>query len=361
MAIEAVTGRRQFLSGLLAAGLIPRPTWADAGSPAYLSAAAKANGSFVLCGISDALDIIFEIPLPARAHAASAHPKRPEAVAFARRPGTFAVVIDCRSGRPVSSLETPKGRHFYGHGAFSANGDFLFTTENDYEMGRGRIGVWDASAGYKRIVEIESGGIGPHDIKRLANSDTLVVANGGIDTHPESGRSKLNIPTMRPNLAYIENGNVVEDVRLAPELNKNSIRHLAVSDTGAVAFAMQWQGGGVVEALVGLHKREAPVKLFKPGRESMRSLDGYIGSIAISEDGETIAATSPRGGVLHRYSAAEARLDKVIELADVSGIAATSAGFTATTGAGKIARVDGPRLNVRAIDAFKWDNHLIAL
>ena len=60
---DLTKGRRQFLCGFLAAGLIPAPTWADAGSPAFLSAAAKPDGSFVLCGIGADLDIRFELPI----------------------------------------------------------------------------------------------------------------------------------------------------------------------------------------------------------------------------------------------------------------------------------------------------------
>lgn len=230
-----VHNRPGFLAGLMAASLVPRPTWADVGSPSYLSAAARQDGSYVLCGIGADLNVLFQIPLPARGHAAAAHPNRPEAVAFARRPGTFAIVIDCRSGTSKATLMAPTGRHFYGHGVFSANGNWLYTTENDCEAGEGRIGVWDAAAGYKRIAEFSSGGIGPHDIKRLPNTDTLVVANGGIDTHPDSGRTKLNIPTMRPNLTYITDGVAIETAGLGAALRKNSIRHLAVSSTGQVA------------------------------------------------------------------------------------------------------------------------------
>ena len=104
----APTGRRQFLGGLLAAGLIPKPTWADVGSPVFLSAAALPNGSYVLCGIDAELQLRFQIPLPARGHAAAAHPSRPEAVAFARRPGTFAIVIDCITGLESAKLESPE-------------------------------------------------------------------------------------------------------------------------------------------------------------------------------------------------------------------------------------------------------------
>ncbi len=57
-----------------------------------------------------------------------------------------------------------------------------------------------------RAGEFASGGVGPHEIRRMPGSDVLVIANGGIATHPGSSRAKLNIPKMQPNLAYIEGG-----------------------------------------------------------------------------------------------------------------------------------------------------------
>ena len=76
--------------------------------------------------------ITFRIDLPGRGHAAAAHPNRPEAIAFARRPGTFAIILDCLSGKPVNLVEAPPNRHFCRHGAYSADGELLFTTENDF-------------------------------------------------------------------------------------------------------------------------------------------------------------------------------------------------------------------------------------
>lgn len=355
------TGRRQFLGGLLAAGLLPRPTWADAGSPAYLSAAARPDGNYVLCGIGAALDVRFQIPLPARGHAAAAHPSRPEAVAFARRPGTFAIVIDCATGRTLQTLTTPEGRHFYGHGAYSADGELLFTTENDFEAGVGRIGVWDVPRGYTRVDEWDSGGIGPHDIKRLPRSDTLVVANGGIDTHPDSGRTKLNLPTMDPNLSYIAQGQVIETATLPPELHKNSIRHLAVNTRGDTALGMQWQGDGPVAALVGLHRRGAQIALMEAPGEAVRAMNGYVGSIAFSKDGRTIAATSPRGGRLHIYDTGSGHLDQVAHLDDVCGVAPRVDGFTVTSGTGALMSLHGPESSRSANTTLIWDNHLISI
>ena len=356
---KTVSGRRQFIGGMLAAGFIPKPTWADAGSPAFLSAAARPDGAYILCGIGQDLSIKFQLPLPARGHAAAAHPKRPEAVAFARRPGTFAVVIDCVTGQQKAVLSSPEGRHFYGHGAFSANGDLLFTTENDFEVGRGCIGVWNVKNRYTRVDEWDSGGVGPHDIKRLLGTDILVVANGGIDTHPDTGRTKLNIPTMQPNLTYIENGRVLDTVSLPDGMHKNSIRHLALSRDGTVAFGMQWQGEGDAPALVGTHRRGSPITLMQSLPDQLRDMDGYVGSIACSRDGQSIAVTSPRGGIVQIYDARSLKLSKAIPLEDVCGVTMIGPSFTVTSGTGEMRHIGLRQAQAIHQSDLMWDNHLV--
>ncbi|WP_366942633.1 DUF1513 domain-containing protein [uncultured Sulfitobacter sp.] len=355
------THRRGFVAGLLAVGVVPAPTWADAGKPAFLSAAARPDGSYMLCGLSDALEVLFRIPLPARGHAAAAHPVRPEAVAFARRPGTFAIVIDCVSGKEKARLKAPQGRHFYGHGAFSSGGDWLFTTENDFEAGRGRIGVWDVHAGYTRVAEFDSGGIGPHDIKRMPNSDMLVVANGGIDTHPDTGRTKLNIATMQSNLSYIEGGVVVEVAGLTAEHQKSSMRHLAINSAGEVAIGMQWQGDGTAPALVARHKRGQKIGFAALSADMLRALDGYIGSIAYTQDGASIGVTSPRGNIVDRYDAATLALSSRSTIPDVCGIAPSAQGFAVTTGQGRLGFYKGTDPVLQRPAGHAWDNHLIVV
>ena len=281
--------------------------------------------------------------------------------AFARRPGTFALVIDCASGRQSARLDAPPGRHFYGHGTYSSDGSLLFTTENDYEAGRGCIGVWDVLRDYKRTDEWSSGGIGPHDIRRLPHSDLLVVANGGIDTHPDSGRTKLNIPTMRPNLAYVENGGLTEIAELPPDQHRNSIRHLAVSTAGDVAFGMQWQGEGTPVSLVGTHRPGAKLSLTSAPEDRLRELNGYVGSIAYSEDGRTIAVTSPRGGRAHLYRTHDMQLSQSVSYDDVSGVAQTSNGLLLTSGEGSMALLQNRQFRKRVPAELMWDNHLVAL
>ncbi|WP_294229038.1 DUF1513 domain-containing protein [uncultured Shimia sp.] len=349
--------RRRMLAGLAATSLLPSAGWSSVGTPDYLSAARTQNGTYLLAGLTVAGEITFTIPLPARGHAAAAHPERAEAVAFARRPGTFALVMDCRDGTIILTLTAPEGRHFYGHGAFSADGSTLFTSENDYEAGEGRIGLWDITQNYTRIGEFSSGGVGPHDLKLMPDGETLVVANGGIETHPDMGRSKLNIPVMQPNLSYVSlAGEILEQIELTARLHKNSIRHLAVRQDGMVAFAMQWQGSkSDTHPLLGLHQRGSKAKLLSASPKAQQQLQGYAGSVALSNDGGLVAITSPRGNVLHVFDTETGQPSAILSAKDVCGIGPTATGFLFTTGTGHI----GTLSEETAQHPLQWDNHLI--
>ena len=355
-----MASRRGFIAGLLATGVAPAATWADAGTPAWLSAAGLPDGGFALCGIGPDMDLRFQIALPGRGHAAAAHPTRPEAVAFARRPGTFAVVIDCAAGRETAQMTAPKGRHFYGHGTFSLDGRWLYTTENDYEAARGVIGVWDAAHGYVRAGEFASGGVGPHEIRRMPASDVLVVANGGIETHPASGRTKLNIPVMQPNLAYIEDGRVTETAELPRGMHKGSIRHIALSGSGEVAFGLQWQGGADGPTLVGLHRRGEAVRLCSAPDNDLRAMQGYIGSVVFANGQREVAVTSPRGGLVQIFDAATAQYISSSEFADACGVVACLGGLLVASGTGDLWRLGADARRAQH-PALKWDNHLVAV
>lgn len=351
-----MTSRRAFLAGL-AALAAPRATWADAGSPSYL-AAAKHRDSYFLHGLSTLGDSIFALPLPARGHAAAAHPTRPLAVAFARRPGIFALVIDCTNGAVAARLTPPDGRQFNGHGTFSADGTVLFTSEVVAETSQGRIGLWN-STNFDRIGEWASGGIGPHDLKLLRDG-SLVVANGGIATDP-SDRTKLNLPDMRPNLTHISaSGTLLAQADL-PDLRQNSIRHLALGPAGEVAFAMQWEGDSAQSVpLLGLWTPGAPPRLCPaPESEALR-MKGYAGSIAWNSAGR-IAITSSKGGVVMVFDS-QGSYNSTQTRSDISGIAALGhSGFLTSDGNGSVMALTDQGLTPLSRHTALWDNHLVSL
>jgi hypothetical protein len=350
--------RRGVLAGLLAAGL-PRIGWAGVGQPAFVAAAQDRDGRCWLHGLGAAGNSLFRLPLPARGHAAAVHPERAEVVAFARRPGHFAFVIDCASGEARVRLAPPEGRMFNGHGAFSSDGLRLYTSEVVGETSEGRLGIWDAARGYARLDEVATGGLGPHDVRRLPDG-SLVVANGGLRTDP-ADRTNLNVETMEPNLSYLSaEGAIVEQVRLDAELHQNSIRHLAVAPDGMVAFAMQWEGDPALAVpLLGLHRRGSPALLCPPPEADGLAMRGYAGSIAL-DPARGIAVTSSHGGVVMLFGL-DGRWAATLRRQDVSGVAAGPEGFVVTDGLGAISRCDTDGIVPLARAEEAWDNHLVAL
>ncbi len=356
-----MTTRRGFLASLLAAGTAPHFGWASVGNPAYLAAARTPDRGFALFGLSESSRPTFHVPLPARGHAGARHPRRAEAVAFARRPGTFALVIDCATGDILHNLSPPGGHHLSGHGVFAEGGALLLTSEQKSDSSVGMIGLWDVEAGYRRIGAIESGGIGPHDLRLMPDGQTLVVANGGIATDP-ADRRKLNLETMRPNLSYLSlDGTRQDRLELEADLHQNSIRHLAIRADGLVGFAMQWEGDpGAAVPLLGLHRMgRAPVLAEAPLADEL-AMQGYAGSVAFSGDGSELAITSPRGGRLHRFSDGGTFLSAVSR-SDICGLATRKDGYLASDGLGGLIAIGRNGPTVLARQDCAWDNHIVAL
>lgn len=345
--------RRAFLA-TLAASLTPRLTWADVGAPAFL-AAGKQGEDFFLHGLAATGTSLFRIALPGRGHAAAAHPTRAEAVAFARRPGTFALVIDCATGETRHRLTPPEGMQFNGHGAYSLDGSRLMTSEVVAETSEGRIGLWD-TARYTRLTDWPSHGIGPHEIKRLPDG-RLAVANGGIRTDPVD-RTKLNIPDMAPNLTLLSADGALLDQIYLPDLHQNSIRHLALQGD-SIAFAMQWEGdpSEPVPQLGLWTPGSAPVLCTPPEAEAF-TMQGYAGSIAATPDRTLI--TSPKGGALMLFDASGAYV-ATHHRPDLCGAASSGGTFTVTDGQGAIWTADDAGLIPLATDRTQWDNHLVGL
>lgn len=372
MAIDRRAALRLFASGL-AGSLLPATLLAGAApasAPLYLSARADASGGYRVSGFAADGALFFDLPLPGRGHSFAVHPDGSVAVHFARRPGRFALVVDFVQGTIARTAESPDGRHFYGHGAFSRDGRLLYATENDFEGERGVIGVYDAARGYARAGELPSHGVGPHEIALLADGETLVVANGGIATHPDLPRVKLNLPTMAPSLCFVDrrSGALRRELTLDPALHRLSIRHLAVGPNDTVAVAMQYEGPAHDRVpLVALQRGGDPLRLLQGPRAVLRAMKNYCGSVCFDPSGRTIAVSAPRGNLVTVWDVGTGRYLSSAKVSDGCGVApgAQQGEFLASSGQGGVVVIDAHSgtarpLGVGALEAARWDNHLVA-
>jgi hypothetical protein len=339
-------------------------------SPALYLAARKNGGRHEAALIDAQGQDRRVIPLPGRGHSFAIDAGGGRVVAFGRQPGFFAIAFDVDGKRPPQRLDVAPGRHFFGHGVFSPDGRLMAATENDYEAGRGVLGLYDASeaGGYRRVGEISTYGVGPHEVVLMPDGRTLCVANGGILTHPDYGKLQLNADDMRPSLAYIDmqSGELLEQVFLDASLNRLSIRHLVIDGAGAVWFGCQHTGPASERPpLVGRHHRGGQPELFAGPFDALRGMSNYVGSLACDASGTRIATSSPVGGQIMFWDAASGRGVGVTRMFDGCGVAPLERnGFLASSGQGELARLHPGkpgRLTVASSPEFAWDNHLRTL
>ena len=153
-----ILSRRALLAGLPGLAISTPLLAAETGqTPSdqglYIGGGADASLSHHVAAIDETGQTVFAERLPARGHAAAVSPDRTVAVLCARRAGRFAAVVDLQTLTVAHQIDAAPDRHFYGHGAFSSDGRILYLTENAYDHGDGRIGIYDTENGFRRLGE----------------------------------------------------------------------------------------------------------------------------------------------------------------------------------------------------------------
>ena len=179
------------------------------------------------------LTVLHKLALPTRGHGLALLPDG-SLLVVARRPGDW--LIHLTPGQPAQWLWQASDRVFSGHVAVSADGLTLYTTEIDTNSGQGLLGVRDAKTLQLRT-EYETFGLDPHAILQLPAlhstamphrlTGMLFIANGGIETAVETGRTKRTLQQMDPSICCLHphTGELLGQWRL-PD-TRLSLRHLA--------------------------------------------------------------------------------------------------------------------------------------
>jgi hypothetical protein len=364
--------RRQVLATIALTPLLGWGLFGKAKSTTGYGAFRDADGRYGVAAINleDGAPL-FYTPMAGRAHDLVLSPDSNHLLCMSRRPGTYLSVIDANHGQVITQQTAAKGRHFYGHGCFSADGRYLFTTENAYDEARGVIGVREVSRGYQQVAEWDAHGIGPHQLNLSANGEHVIVAIGGIQTHPKSGREKLNLDSMQSALVYLnaKSGEIIARYTLPEAQSSLSIRHMAVTKNGLVGLAFQDQDDfSRHNTLVGFHQLGQPIQPQAAEETIQLQMRGYCASIAADVSGRWFGVTSPRGNLITLWNGGSQSYINFATLGDCSGIAPTDleGEFVVTSGRGKLIYINAKSAKqshlskVNSTKHIAWDNHFIS-
>ncbi len=351
--------RRGFLKAAgigFAAALSPGSLMAlERADAVYASGFRAADGSFGVATVTERGEIVDRIALPARSHGMAWSKATGRGVAFARRPGTFALVFDpSRQAEPVM-ITAPEGRHFYGHGHFSPDGTLLYASENDFEANRGMIGIYDARDRFRRVGEFDAHGIGTHDMTVSDDGSLLVIANGGIETHPDFGRTKLNLDRMEPSLVLLDarTGALVQRHGLPSSLSQLSTRHLDIAEDGRIWFACQWEGPrNALPPLAGWFSNGEDIMLLDLPEDTVVRLGNYVGAIAVNRRDSIVGLTSPITGAAVTLDARSGLVVREETVRQAAGVAPAAHGMAVSSYDGRFNEVRSP---------VAWDQHIVRI
>ena len=331
------------------------------------------ENDFGVVGIDADRELVWQTTMPERVHDIVVQPvfsnqnstinnhlnnhQSRDIVVMGRRPSEKFWILDTATGQVKFAINAANNRHFYGHACYSLDGSALYVTENDTLSLDGKIGVYDAQSGYKKIAEFDSYGIGPHELIMHPDGETLVIANGGIKTE-QASREELNLDTMHPSLVYLNrhDGALIEQI--IPEHNQMSVRHLAMHDDGTVMIGIQFQGEKHINVpLVLTHKRGDInfTPLIMPNNQWQR-FHQYIASVAVDSERNLLCVTTPIGGCAALFDLTTRALISSVSLPDCAGAsvyrskagsgndgikdnAAQQSGFIVSDGQGQLTRL----------------------
>jgi hypothetical protein len=132
---------------------------------------------------------------------------------------------------------------------------------------------------------------------------------------------------------------------------------------GVIWFGGQWEGNPseTPPQIVGSAGLDRPLKLIEPQGRGGNDLKGYIGAMAVSNDGRFIAASAPKAGHVLYVDTATATVIGRSDIKDVCGLAPEGMqDFAASSGLGVI-RYETARartISERELQDVAFDNHL---
>ncbi|NIO38884.1 MAG: DUF1513 domain-containing protein [Burkholderiales bacterium] len=288
------------------------------GGGAFVDLKDQKTQRFVLSRVELDSQRVGLVPTTFLPHGVALDPRNPARIIAFEKIGPGCCEIDLATGMPTRTIEPREDRWFYGHGAFSADGRTLFSTETVNSRESGVIGVRDADT-LEYLGEFPTFGENPHDCHLIDEGKVLVVTNGG-------GRAGT---TLRPCVTYVD----IASQRLLDKFELDDERfntgHLALSQSGILVVVSAPRKGMMLEkdlGAVSMRAADGPLRVMREPGDVAARMFGEALSVKIHEPSGIAAVTHPFGGMVTFWSLEHLKLLKTIELQRARGLTLSNDG-----------------------------------
>jgi uncharacterized protein len=255
------------------------------------------------------------IPLEFSGHGIAVHPTRPREAVLLEKRGRGGCAVDLAQRRVVRPIAPMDGHAFYGHGAYSREGDLLFVVETQLGSDQGSVSIRNSRT-FAVLGTLPTYGKAPHDCHLVDGGRILVITNGG---------GPFGSPLL-PSVTFIDvkSGALIERHEVL-DCNRNA-GHVAVAENREFAAVSAPRDGLPAETSLGgvsLRRRGQPwVHMVAPSVVTSR-LVGESLSVAIHGPSRTVVATHPDGGLITFWSFDQGGLIGRLELPGPRGVTVT--------------------------------------
>jgi len=281
------------------------------GGGAYI-AAGKTQYALSLINLDVESPQAERLPLAFLGHGLAFDPRDPCRVAVFEKKGPGACLVDLRQRKLIQAIPTKSTRHFYGHGAFSADGALLYATESLLDRARHGVLVIRDGQTLRELGTLPTHGTAPHDCLILADGCTMVVANGGGA-----------LGEAEPCVTYIDLKSEALLDRVPLSSSRLNAGHIALSRRGDLAIVAAPRDGLSPQDLGAVTLRPAggaAITVSKPAH-AIRRMIGETLSVCIDEDRGLVLATHPLGDCVSMWDLGSAALVDLYQVYNPRGIA----------------------------------------
>jgi uncharacterized protein len=255
------------------------------------------------------------IPIDFLAHGVIIDPKNYYRLILFEKIGPGACEVDLSSMTLRSKITTSKDKYFYGHGAFSNDGDTLYCTETYLDNKKGIIAIRDSQT-MQPLGEFPTYGDNPHECQMIDNGKVMVVTNAG----------SMGGNNTKPSVTYIDmdNQQLVEEVFLTND--KLNTGHIGLSKDGSLVVASAPRDGLKKTDLggVSIRPKGQSIETISSPNEIVSSMTGEALSVIVHDSKNIAAVTHPDGNMITFWSVLDRRLLKHIKIDKPRGVTLTT-------------------------------------